>query len=188
MTVDKAGRNMYWNITPTGKMKRVKAYDVSKNVGACPWVKQLRKDANGKVTQSQIKEIKNMKVKKPVSLSQTLKNTTQPAKRATLKEQMTRANEGRGSKTRGWAAEAPQRGSERHKLLANCGSKCFLQPGREAFPICPKCKGNSCSCSIDCRGVLSAKIRANQWKYPQVAKMANEIGRTKCKGFTNVWA
>ena len=80
--------------------------------------------------------------------------------------------EGRGSRTRGWAAMAPQRGKERTKLSQKCGSKCFLMPKEKKFPICAS------KCNVSCRGLLSAKIRASQYKYKGVAQKATKLMKT----------
>jgi len=91
--------------------------------------------------------------------------------------------EPRGSRTRGWAQDAPKKGSERHLLKSKCGDKCFLIPATEAFPICPRCESadqESCSCQIDCRGLTAAKIRAKQYKYqelfPAIDRLITEKG------------
>ena len=71
----------------------------------------------------------------------------------------------RGSRTRGWREAAPKKGAERHQLKQQCGSKCFLQPETEGFPVCAKCVGDQCSCQIDCRGVAAANVRAHQYHH-----------------------
>lgn len=87
------------------------------------------------------------------SLEETLKRTTQPHLVKKLSE---RKEEGRG-----WSADAPKKGRDRHLLREKCGDKCFLIPDREAFPICPRCNDSECNCHIDCRGLTAAKIRAH---------------------------
>lgn len=91
--------------------------------------------------------------------------------------------EPRGSRTRGWATDAPKKGRERHLLKSKCGDKCFLIPETEAFPICPRCEETgqeACSCQIDCRGLTAAKIRAKQHKYtelfPSIERLITEKG------------
>lgn len=83
-----------------------------------------------------------------------------------------------GSATRGWGDAAPRKGPERRKLYHECGPKCFLlpnpsAPGYSKFPVCRKCQNQHCSCSIDRRGVIAAKIRASQWGYPGVRRKAD---------------
>ena len=86
----------------------------------------------------------------------------------------------RHNPVKGWAKSAPQSGKPRHQMYKKCGAKCFLMPnkktpGESKFPICPKR-----SCKPSCKGVLSAYIRARQWrkknpKYSKVAKKANRL-------------
>ncbi len=82
-----------------------------------------------------------------------------------------------------WKSRYPKKGTERHKLKENCGSKCFLLPEEEAFPVCPVCKEDVCTCDGDCAGLLSAYRRARQLvsrfpekaaKYEAVAKEARK--------------
>ena len=92
--------------------------------------------------------------------------------------------EGRGSRTRGWSLREPVRGTDRHNLMAKCGQKCFLGEN-ESFPICPSLSvyepGAEDQCQIDCTGIESAYIRAQEWKYPEVAKLAKQLLNTRCK-------
>lgn len=118
----------------------------------------------------------------PRKLSKTLASTpsSRRAKRASLRTSMEKEGEGRGSRTRGWAAAAPQRGRERHALKEKCGDECFLMPDTESFPICAALREGR-GCKVDCRGVTAAKVRASQWKYPRTAKVADELERKyKC--------
>ena len=78
--------------------------------------------------------------------------------------------------TKGWHEDAPKSKSERETLLTTCGSKCFLNPSEKKFPICSK----NMSCALDCRGILSAKIRARQWKYEVIGDKADKIYKKKC--------
>ncbi len=61
-------------------------------------------------------------------------------------------------------------------MLKKCGSSCFLlpnqkSPGNSKFPICA-----NGSCRKDCKGILSALIRAKQWehKHPSYKKAASK--------------
>lgn len=83
--------------------------------------------------------------------------------------------EGRGAPTRGWKAEAPTRGKERHQLHAKCGEGCFLDPEHEKYPICSSLRANEDQCGVDCRGILSAKIRARQYGHEDVARKADKM-------------
>lgn len=81
-----------------------------------------------------------------------------------------------GSRTRGWRRSKPIPGVERHRMRSKCGRTCFLMPKEEKFPICAHD-----TCKRSCKGLLSAKIRAKQWKYPSVARKADNIAtRMKC--------
>jgi len=103
------------------------------------------------------------------------------ARRRVLKSQIARQGEGRGGRTRGWAAAAPQRGRERHELMRDCGSSCFLKPETEGFPICAALREGH-GCKVDCRGITSAKVRAGQWKYPDVYDEATKLQKKyKCR-------
>lgn len=83
------------------------------------------------------------------------------------------------SASAGWSDVAPGDKNERRRLLNRCGKGCFLKPDSLGFPICRKCKKNSCDCVQDCRGILAAKMRGRQWKYKNVADMADRLGREK---------
>jgi len=79
---------------------------------------------------------------------------------------------GRGGDTRGWSP--PRRVSQRRALAEKCGTKCFLKPPT-GFPVCDK------NCKIDCRGVISARIRAAQNKYKDVESAAKYLERKHCQ-------
>jgi hypothetical protein len=84
------------------------------------------------------------------------------------------AFEGRGFRTLGWAMAAPKKGKERNELMEKCGRSCFLRPEVKKYPICAALREGK-ACEVDCRGVLSAKIRARQYKDEVVAKKASNI-------------
>ncbi len=86
----------------------------------------------------------------------------------------------RSQPTTGWRERGPKRGTERHKLRENCGSRCFLLPKEEKFPICKACSKNRCDCEPDCRALAAAYVRAKQWDYPEVAKKAKRLRDTYC--------
>ena len=90
------------------------------------------------------------------------------------------SSKGRGSATRGWGVDKPQRGVERHELHDQCGSKCFLRPATEGFPICPRLESGR-GCTVDCRGVHAAYTRARQYHYDDVADKAAHILEKKCE-------
>ena len=63
--------------------------------------------------------------KSVASLERILRNTREPSLRRKLKLEIKNAGKGRGSPTRGWAANAPQEGVPRRELYERCGSKFF---------------------------------------------------------------
>jgi hypothetical protein len=103
----------------------------------------------------------------------TLKNlpTNYVSRRSKLEKGMAHKAEGRGSRTRGWAAAAPQRGKERQQLFQVCGPVCFLEPNTLSFPICPAIR-KSQDCKVDCRGLTAGRARAAQYKYRATEKKA----------------
>ena len=62
----------------------------------------------------------------------------------------------------------PKKVSKRKSMLRKCGPKCFLDPNKDhpKFPVCNR------NCNVQKRGLLSALIRARQWGYHDIAKMA----------------
>jgi len=101
-----------------------------------------------------------------------------PSTRRSKQIKKSKSGKGSGSRTRGWAAVAPQRGKERTKLSQKCGSKCFLIPKEKKFPICGSLRTTGGKCNVSCRGLLSAKIRASQYKYKGVAQKATKLMKT----------
>jgi len=75
---------------------------------------------------------------------------------------------------KGWGNFKPKKGKERSKMLDKCGKKCFLIPKNQGFPICRK------NCNFDCRGIIAAKIRAAQWKYPNIYNKAVLLQQKYC--------
>jgi hypothetical protein len=100
-------------------------------------------------------------------------------KRTQLERVSQHAHEGRGSPTRGWAAIAPQRGRERHELKERCGSKAFLDPEHEKFPVMSASRYNN-KCEVSCQGVQAAYNRANQYKHFDIARKAEQLGHSHC--------
>jgi len=82
------------------------------------------------------------------------------------------------SATRGWHQDAPKKGAERHKMLKECGSRCFLQPKKEGFPVCAK--NSDVPCQIDCRGVIAAKIRAKQYHHVELYQAIETLEKRYC--------
>lgn len=79
-----------------------------------------------------------------------------------------RKTQRRGSATRGWKRMSPGV-TERRKMLAKCGRKCFLGP-KMSFPICDRG-----TCKIDRRGIQSAYNRARQFKRRSIAAKARKL-------------
>jgi len=82
---------------------------------------------------------------------------------------------GRGGRTRGWKVASPARGRERSAMKKKCGSKCFLSPVKNGYPICARN-----TCKPDCRGIISAKVRAGQYKEKSVMSLARRMERKFC--------
>jgi hypothetical protein len=79
----------------------------------------------------------------------------------------TRRN-GRGSTTRGWKSTKPGY-HQRTVMLAKCGRKCFLGPGK-SYPICTKN-----TCKVNPKGVYSAFIRSRQYHRTNISRRANKL-------------
>ena len=79
----------------------------------------------------------------------------------------TRRN-GRGSTTRGWKSAKPGY-HQRTVMLAKCGRKCFLGPGK-SYPICTKN-----TCKVNPKGVYSAFIRSRQYHRTNISRRANKL-------------
>jgi hypothetical protein len=144
-------------------------------VKSAPRVK--REKPGSKSTLSHEKKVVQSNVRLPKAKLQNLSDTlatipqSRKSQRANTVKMIGRGSEKRGSKTRGWGAAAPQRGTERHQLKKKCGSDCFLMPGKEAFPICASLRTGQ-GCKVDCRGIIAAKVRAGEWKYEHVKRAA----------------
>lgn len=84
----------------------------------------------------------------------------------------------RSSPKRGnWAKNSPRVGRQRELLKARCGNKCFLRPKDNGFPVCSAYSRN---CDYNCKGLFSAKARANQYGYLGIARQAEKLLRDKC--------
>lgn len=72
----------------------------------------------------------------------------------------------RAHRSRKWSRIAPKHVGDRSALLAKCGHRCFLGPGK-TFPICPRLGAGSGTrsndCKVDRRGVVAAYSRAREW-------------------------
>jgi hypothetical protein len=74
----------------------------------------------------------------------------------------------RGSVTRGWKSSKPGY-HQRTVMLAKCGRKCFLGPGK-SYPICKKN-----TCKVNPKGVYSAYIRSRQYHRTNISRRANKM-------------
>jgi len=122
-----------------------------------------------------------MREEKELKKVLTMLPSSRRAKKSKLRKviKSVQRGEGRGSRTRGWAAMSPQRGRERNELMAKCGAKCFLLPELKKFPVCSALRVGE-GCKFNCKGILSAKIRARQYKYPEVAQLAKNLEKLHC--------
>ena len=103
-----------------------------------------------------------------------LLNFKSKTKKRSVKRSLKRSV-GRGGRTRGWKVSSPARGRERSAMKKKCGSKCFLSPARNGYPICARN-----TCKPDCRGIISAKVRAGQYKETTVMELARRMERKFC--------
>jgi hypothetical protein len=94
------------------------------------------------------------------------RSTKRSLKRSNKRRSRSRSN----SPTRGWRSMSPSRGLERRQSKSRCGSKCFLRPANEGFPICARG-----SCAISCQGLHSAKNRASQYHYADIIRKADRL-------------
>jgi hypothetical protein len=76
--------------------------------------------------------------------------------------------------TKGWAKASPRSKKQRAVVKKRCGSRCFLQPKKNKYPIC------TVSCKPDCRGIKSAKVRSGQFKHKSVMKLAKRMEEKFC--------
>lgn len=83
----------------------------------------------------------------------------------------------RGRATRGWKILSPKRGTARHALKAKCGSRAFLLPDKEGFPVMSM---HSRGCQYSCPGLHAAYSRAQQWGHHAVAAKAHALLAKHC--------
>jgi len=138
-----------------------------------------RKNSTRKRTARKNSTRKNSTRKNSTRKRTTRKNSTRKNsnRKRTTRKTSARKNSTRKSKGKqsnyltSWRDVAPRKQSDRVALKNSCGSKCFLRPQDLKFPICNK------KCEPQCNGLLSAYIRAKQWKYEKEALSARRIGR-----------
>lgn len=135
-----------------------------------------RRYSSGPMPEEQLRRLRRLSVYSP-DIEAASREVTQPY---LIRRAASYKRGGRGSSTRGWALDAPKRGVERHQLKQQCGNRCFLLPEEEAFPICPRCRGDKCACKADCRGITAAKVRAHQYKYENLYEPIDSLLASKC--------
>ena len=83
--------------------------------------------------------------------------------------------------SKNWSLLSPKKGNERNKMFQKCGSKCFLNPTKKGFPICPYDRENDEPiCEVSCKGLMAAKKRSAQWKYKDIYNTSTELFNSKC--------
>lgn len=87
---------------------------------------------------------------------------------------------GRGSASRLWFSEGPQKGTERHQLKKKCGSKAFLLPKEEKYPVMDALRNTNGRCVYRCNAIQSAFNRGKQQHDNIVAAKATRLGRKYC--------
>ena len=137
-------------------------------VGGSVYKKLMR----GKATKGMMLNFKSKAKKRSVKRS--LKRSVKRSLKRSVKRSLKRSV-GRGGRTRGWKVASPARGRERSAMKKKCGSKCFLSPARNGYPICARN-----TCKPDCRGIISAKVRAGQYKETTVMALARRMERKFC--------
>ena len=164
---------------PTYNDLVVRGIDLSNAMETTPVKRPIREKLGA--ADELINQMLEMGMYIPKDLEEEVRLVKAPWQQRQLKKILANKEKGQGSPTRGWSLRAPQKGKERHTLMEKCGEKCFLREG-EAFPICPSCDSyeGECQCQIDCSGLQSAYNRAREWKYTDVADLADQLLREKC--------
>lgn len=68
----------------------------------------------------------------------------------------------------------PRSPRKRSAQQKRCGSKCYLLPSQNKFPICNQ------QCNVDCRGLRAAMSRAGQYGYDSVYDKAAKKYYKQC--------
>jgi hypothetical protein len=76
-----------------------------------------------------------------------------------------------------WSQVAPKGVGQRNALRSRCGTKCFLRPKDNGFPVC---SAKSRKCDYNCKGLFAAKGRASQYKYASIAAKADRLIKKHC--------
>lgn len=80
----------------------------------------------------------------------------------------------KGGSARGWRAAAPKRGKERNELKKKCGSRAFLRPADNGYPVMLD------DCKYDCQGLTAAYVRARQYHDQGIADEAQALRSKYC--------
>ena len=78
------------------------------------------------------------------------------------------------SQTKGLKEEQPRNLSQREKMAKKC-PYCLLNLQLLKFPVCTE------NCQYNCRGIVSALVRARQYHHEDIAKKAEELEMKYCK-------
>jgi hypothetical protein len=111
--------------------------------------------------------------------------TAPPAVRERFARELEKAKEGRHSATRFWGSVFPENGLPRHELLDECGPKCFISPGNEAYPICTDLDVEASNPAAQCwpmkQGIQAAFNRSHQYKHSGIADVAEDLRSHECQ-------
>ncbi len=115
-----------------------------------------------------------------VTLQKGLAANIPPYLVAKLESNIAHEGDPRGSLTRGWGANSPRKGHERHDLAAQCGSAAFLRPEDEGYPVVAYDRGGSKqSCAISESGVNAAISRSAQYHQTDIEEKARALRKAK---------
>ena len=70
----------------------------------------------------------------------------------------------RSPPSKGWKSQSPK---QRILIKKKCGSKCFLRPKDNGFPVCTS------NCTYSCKGLAAAKSRAGKHGYLSIKDTAH---------------
>jgi hypothetical protein len=76
-----------------------------------------------------------------------------------------------------WGMMAPKPEKQRQSLRKKCGTKCFLRPEDNGFPVC---SARTRGCGFNCKGLFAARARAIQYNYGDIEKKADALIKKHC--------
>ena len=89
---------------------------------------------------------------------------------------------GRGSRLKGERISHPRKREDRERLWNECGERCFLDPKRRKYVVCPKCgSAAKCSCKISCPLVFGARIHSKHWGAKSANDKAERLYAERCE-------